>query len=80
MSDFEQPTEYKNALLPGYINKLDAHHKLYISLGVAVLTYPTTIGSLSTSMHVMLSWLSYSLTSIALSWTTILTSHPAEVK
>jgi uncharacterized membrane protein len=80
MSDFEPPTDYKSAILPSYINKLDAHHKLYISLGIAILVYTTTIGSLSTSMHLMLSWLSYSLTSIALAWTTILTSHPAEVK
>jgi uncharacterized membrane protein len=63
-----------------YINALNAHHKLYISLGVALIVYLATIGSVSAAIHIMIGWLAYALSSISLAWVTILTSHPAEVK
>lgn len=62
------------------INTLDAHHKLYISLGAALLTFLTPIMHLEPEIHLMLSWLTYVFTSVSLSWITILTSHPADVK
>jgi uncharacterized membrane protein len=62
------------------VNRLDAHHKLYISLGVALVVFGATYSNVSTHMHVMLSWLAYSMTTIILTWVTILTSHPAQVK
>jgi uncharacterized membrane protein len=63
-----------------YVNSLDAHHKLYISLVIGLVGYLATIGSLSTAVHVMVGWLAYALSTISLAWITILTSHPAEVK
>jgi uncharacterized membrane protein len=63
-----------------YINTLDAHHKLYISLAAGSIAFLGLNGKFSTPVHVMLTWLSYCLTSLILSWVTILTSHPADVK
>ncbi|HEY0668480.1 MAG TPA: DUF1345 domain-containing protein, partial [Sphingobacteriaceae bacterium] len=60
--------------------RLDAHHKLYISAGMALIIFMLTYGIFSPSVHFMITWLAYALTSLALSWITILTSHPAEVK
>jgi len=63
-----------------FINRLDAHHKLYISLSAALITFFVLYGKFSLPVHVMLTWLSYCLVSLFLSWVTILTSHPADVK
>lgn len=63
-----------------FINRLDAHHKLYISLAAALITFFGLYGKFSTPVHVMLTWLSYCLVSLILSWVTILSSHPADVK
>lgn len=62
------------------INRLDAHHKLYISLTAGLITFFVLYGKLSIAVHMMLTWLSYCLVSILMSWVTILSSHPAEVK
>jgi uncharacterized membrane protein len=63
------------------INRTDAHHKLYIAIAVAIATFLTLIpAKLDVSTQLMLAWLAYVLVSLVLSWTTILTSHPAEVK
>jgi uncharacterized membrane protein len=62
------------------INQLDAHYKLYISLGVALVVFLATYGRLSLPIHFMITWLAYALSSLALAWITILTSHPAQVK
>lgn len=62
------------------INRLDAHHKLYISLGITLMVFLATFGWLSSANHFMVSWLTYAISSLTLSWITILTSHPAAVK
>jgi uncharacterized membrane protein len=74
-----QPASTKNRIFH-LINTLDAHHKLYISVGIATIIYVATIGSLLTAIHVMVTWLAYALSTITLSWITILTSHPADVR
>lgn len=62
------------------LNKLNAHHRWYISLGLAAVVFFATSGSLATSAHLMVTWQAYALTTITLAWIMILTSHPAEVK
>ena len=63
------------------ISQFDAHHKLYLSLGVALavlgICYAT---ELEASARWMVVWLSYATTSIALAWTTISSSHPSQIK
>lgn len=61
------------------LNKLNAHHRFYISFSLALIVFFTSSG-LSASTHLMITWQTYALTTIALAWITILTSHPAEVK
>ncbi|MHB1179600.1 MAG: DUF1345 domain-containing protein [Daejeonella sp.] len=63
-----------------YFQRLDAHHKLYISAGIALIIFMLTYGRFSSSVHFMVTWLAYALSSLILAWITILTSHPAEVK
>ena len=66
--------------LTKYINGLDAHHKLYISLAAGLVSFSAFYGRFSTPVHIMLTWLAYCLTNLLLSWVTILSSHPADVK
>jgi uncharacterized membrane protein len=61
------------------LNKLNAHHRLYISLCLAVVVFFTT-EKLSSSTRLMITWQVYALSTIVLAWVTILSSHPAEVK
>lgn len=63
-----------------YINKVDAHHKLYVSVGIAVMFFVATTGKFTDPIHYMLVWLVYVLSTLTLSWITILSSHPVEVK
>ena len=66
--------------IAGYINHVDAHHKLYVSVGIAAVFFVGTITQFSNPIHYMLVWMVYVLSTIVLSWITILSSHPAEVK
>lgn len=63
-----------------YINQVDAHHKLYVSVGIAVVFFIATKGKFTDPIHYMLVWLVYVLSTLMLSWATILSSHPGEVK
>lgn len=63
-----------------FVNQLDAHHKLYFSLGAALAVFLLSYGYFSHAIQLIVSWLAYCLTSLTLSWITILSSHPAEVK
>ncbi|PAW95747.1 hypothetical protein CKK33_18220 [Mucilaginibacter sp. MD40] len=61
------------------INRMDAHHKLYVSLGLAGICFFVTLGRFSGSVHFMVTWLTYAATSLTLSGLTIFNIHPAEV-
>src|ERR1700684_968902 len=63
-----------------YINHLNTSKKLYASLGIALIVFFITKGRLTGSLHYMLIWLTYSLSLIILTWITILTSRPKDVK
>lgn len=63
------------------ISQFDAHHKLYLSLGVALAALGICyVMELEASVRWMVAWLSYATTSIALAWTTINSSHPSQIK
>ncbi|WP_316747079.1 DUF1345 domain-containing protein [Pedobacter gandavensis] len=66
--------------IANYINQVDAHHKLYTSIGVAVLFFVATTGKFKDPIHYMLAWLAYVMSTLILAWITILSSHPADVK
>lgn len=63
------------------INHLDAHYKLYFSVGSAIIVFLALLNSkMETSLSLMIAWLGFVGVSLALSWITILTSHPSDVK
>lgn len=61
------------------IKRMDAHHKLYVSLALAALCFVLTIGRFSGPIHFMVTWLAYAATSLTLSGLTIFNIHPAEI-
>ena len=64
---------------PGNSNHLDAHHRQFIALGVAVITYFFT-RKLSLPITIMSTWISYALMILILSWVVILTVHPKDIQ
>lgn len=62
-----------------YVNQLDAHHKVYISLGVAI-TFSILFRQLSFAAYAISIWIAYCFSYLILSWITIFSSHPKELK
>ncbi|MBB1642686.1 MULTISPECIES: DUF1345 domain-containing protein [Sphingobacterium] len=63
------------------IAQMDSHIKLYISMGMAAVTFGiSSLIAKDISLRLMASWLAYSGTSLFLAWTTILSSHPKQVR
>ncbi|MBB5637954.1 putative membrane protein [Pedobacter cryoconitis] len=62
------------------LSRLDAHHKLYASLIVALLIFMLCYGKMSASTQFILVWIGYAVTQLSLSWATILRVHPLEMK
>jgi uncharacterized membrane protein len=65
-----------------HINKLDAHHRLYISLvfALAAVSYFLIYSQQFDTRAFLITWLAYSLSHLLLSWITISSIHPLEVK
>lgn len=62
------------------INRLDAHHKLGISLICGAAAIMSSSSIVERPINWMIGWLIYSGVHISLMWVTILSSHPAEVR
>jgi uncharacterized membrane protein len=63
-----------------YITRLDAHHKLFISLVAALIIFFITKAKVSLNSALVITWITYSLTMLGLYWSTIFTVHPLEMK
>lgn len=63
-----------------FINRLDAHHKLVISLIFGTMAVIMTGSVAEKPVSWMIGWLAYSAAHLGLAWVTILSSHPAEVR
>lgn len=63
-----------------FINRLDAHHKLGISLIFGTLATIMTGSVVEKPINWMIGWLVYSAAHLGLAWVTILSSHPSEVR
>lgn len=63
-----------------YITRLDAHHKLYVSIVTALIIFAIGYGKMSGTTLFMVTWIGFALTSLSLSLSTILTVHPLEMK
>lgn len=64
----------------GFINGLDAHHKLGISLLLGSLAVIATGPVVEKPVKWMIGWLVYSAAHLGLAWVTILSSHPSDVR
>ena len=62
-----------------YFEKLDAHHRLSISIAIAILVFFLTFGHMAIPKLFMFIWLAYSVSNLILSWGSILVSHPREI-
>lgn len=63
-----------------FINRLDAHHKLAISLIFGTLAVIMTGSVAEKPISWMIGWLAYAAAHLGLAWVTILSSHPSEVR
>lgn len=70
----------KSSKLVNWINKLDAHYRLYLSVGFAGFIFSITASLYSPPIYIMATWLAFAGINLSFSWITILTSHPIEVK
>lgn len=62
------------------INRLDAHHKLAVSLVCGTVAVMLSSSLIDRPINWMIGWLIYSGVHIGLMWVTILSSHPADVR
>lgn len=62
------------------LSRLDAHHKLYLSLVAALLIFGLCYGKMAPSIQFILVWIGYAVTQLCLSWATIFCVHPIEMK
>jgi uncharacterized membrane protein len=61
------------------ITNLDAHHRQFISLGIALIVWFFT-RKLSMPFNVMLTWIGYAFSILVSSWVSILSLHPKDVR
>ncbi|OCX53664.1 hypothetical protein BEL04_05045 [Mucilaginibacter sp. PPCGB 2223] len=73
-------TKTKETRGPGLLMRLDAHHRLMISLGVTAIVVALLWNKVSVPALIMLSWGSCALMIIILCWAIILTAHPREMR
>jgi uncharacterized membrane protein len=59
------------------ITRLDAHHKLYVSLTLAAIAFFAVNHQVAGATQFMVCWLTYAASSLTLSLLTILNVHPA---
>lgn len=62
------------------IEGLDAHYRLYIALGIALLALVLFSGRVSYPINLMVTWLAYSSCTLILVWITIFSANSREVR
>lgn len=60
--------------------RLDAHHRLLISLGVSAIVLFFTWSNFTAPTTVLITWIAFGLCVIIMDWIIILTAHPAEIR
>jgi len=65
---------------PHLFMRMDAQHRVFISLAVAAIVFFLTYTTLSVPSAILITWMSFALSAILLMWITILSSHPREVQ
>lgn len=65
---------------PHIFMKMDAHHRVMLSLAVAAIVFFLAYPSVSLPTTLLFTWMAFALVAIILMWITILSSHPKEVQ
>jgi uncharacterized membrane protein len=65
---------------PHLFMKMDAHHRIYVSLVVSASVFFSIFHSYSAPSTILITWMSFALSAIFLMWGTVLSSHPREVR
>src|SRR5579863_7601416 len=65
---------------PHLFMRMDAHHRLLVSLCVCAIVVYFTEGRFSVPSVILFTWMSFSLSVIIMLWITFLSSHPREVQ
>jgi uncharacterized membrane protein len=60
--------------------RLDAHHRLLISLGVSAIVLFFTWSNFTAPTTALITWIAFGLCIIIMDWIIILTAHPAEIR
>lgn len=63
-----------------WINRLDSHYRLYLSMILTLVVFFLTSDGFSFSIHWMATWLTFALSNLLLGWITIMSYHPIEVR
>jgi len=61
------------------LSRIDAHHRLMVSVGVALVCFFSFFGHLQWGKHLILTWDAFALCLLALAWARILTARPEAV-
>jgi uncharacterized membrane protein len=62
------------------ITRLDAHHKFYISFVAALIIFAISYAKISASTQFIITWTGFAFILTSLSWSTIISVHPLEMK
>jgi uncharacterized membrane protein len=65
---------------PGFLLRIDAHHRLMISLCVSAIVLFFIYNHFSTPAIVLITWMSFALSVIIMCWVAMMNSHPREVR
>jgi uncharacterized membrane protein len=65
---------------PHMFMKMDAHHRVMISLVAGVIVFLLASPALTLPSALLFAWMGFALVAIILMWITILSSHPREVQ
>jgi uncharacterized membrane protein len=65
---------------PHLFLRMDAQHRLFISLGVSAIVLFFSWNKFSTPSVILLTWMAFAMSVIILIWITFVTSHPREVR
>lgn len=67
------------AALISRISRLDAHQRLLIALGTALIAFSVVPGTLDWPVRLIFVWVVYALTVLSLMWVTIVKAHPRDL-
>src|SRR5581483_8560576 len=65
---------------PHLFMRMDAQHRFMVGLIVSAIILPLIWGQFSWPSVILVTWMAFSVTVIAMIWITFLSSHPREVR